>query len=116
MSQHKLDRDRLPWTEAETDRLAEMYLTAVARRDAWVSRFKGDRRPLLGIEQMAEALGRSFCSVEAQINRTGMAVPGAKLRSCIPCVAQGRRRMFFSWGPGNRRCRDCEGSELLRCA
>jgi hypothetical protein len=115
MPRNSAPRDRLPWDPQETDELAGLYAEARAAYDAWVPTHRGERRPALGIEGIAAALGRSPSSVIAHISRTGMSDPNAKLRSCLGPVCAGRKS-FFSSSPGHRLCHFCERSELMRCA
>lgn len=87
--------DQTVWDDASTIKLASLYFST----------------PKPSIESMASALGRTPQATWNFIARIGMAAPGAKLRSCLPCD-----RAFFSSHNGSRICSRCAGSELLRFA
>lgn len=95
------------WTDEETEQLARLYFAARAAIDAWTPAFRGQRAPLLQIDRIAAALGRSTGGVSGQISRMGMANPGAQLRTCLPCKGRGIEKKFFSVGVGNRVCAGC---------
>lgn len=88
-------RTETVWDHASTIKLASLYFST----------------PKPSIEAMAAAIGRTPSATWNQISRLGMAVPGAKLRKCMPCD-----RAFFSSHIGNRICGRCADGELMRCA
>ncbi len=87
--------DRTSWSGEDIKRLAELYFS----------------QPKPPIEDMAFQLGRTPSAVFTELSRLGMAKPGVKLRSCMPCT-----RLFFSSWIGERICSYCKESEIMRCA
>lgn len=83
------------WSDADVDRLAKLYFS----------------QPKPSVDAMAETLGRTRGAVWTVISRLGMAAPGAKMRTCMPCD-----KPFYSSWIGERICSYCKSSELLRCA
>jgi len=94
-----LDRSGDAWSDADVERLAELYFTT----------------PRVSTEKIAAALGRTPKAVQTEASRLGMTQPGAKLRICLGEGCNGLRR-FFSAAPGNRICPRCAESEVYRCA
>jgi hypothetical protein len=84
-----------PWLDDDIERLGRLYFS--------------DPRP--PIEEMAAALGRTTKSVFTELSRLGMAKRGVKMRACLPSS-----RTFFSSWIGERICRFCKNSEIMRCA
>jgi hypothetical protein len=91
-----LAREGALWTNDEILRLGELV--------------RGVTKPdFAGLEH---AFGRSAKALKMAFALNGLPNPNAKPRKCL---REGCGRVFFSSGPGHRRCRRCEYRKL-ECA
>ncbi|MBR0995611.1 hypothetical protein JQ580_33395 [Bradyrhizobium japonicum] len=95
--------DSAPWTDADHERLTELYMMS----------------PRPPIEQIAGILGRRVGAIQSQASRLSLASsagPQAKMRKCMRACG----RTFLSVNYGHRICGMCKSSaefqNLLRCA
>ena len=108
-------REGAHWTWDQTEQLAQLYLAEVAKRANWRPSRPGERILPFPFAAIAAELGRTVSAVTDEIHRRGIASPGAKPRSCLGNLCQGRR-LFYSAGPQNGICQRCGESEMMRCA
>jgi hypothetical protein len=83
MSESVLFNQGAPWSDADIQKLAELYFSNPKKRP---------------FDAVIAALGRTRGAIQSEISRRGMAAPGAKLRPCLGAECYGRR--LFSSEPG----------------